>query len=137
MDGEDILNDKLALHTPAIRQRALAAHALIRSRAPGASELHYTTQAVSVAFTLSDRLKEGFLHVAVYKNHVNLGFNYGATLDDPQGLLKGKGRSIRHVRLEADTLERSEVLALIEQAIAQGEDMAADRRAPPSVVRKS
>ena len=33
------------------------------------------------------------------KDHANLGFVYGAGLDDPDGLLEGKGKDGRHVKL--------------------------------------
>lgn len=137
MDGREILEDKLDLHPAEVVRRTLQAHAHIRGLAPDASELHYTTQAVSVAFTLSGRLKEGFLHIAVYRGHVNLGFNQGASLDDPSGRLQGKGRAIRHVRLEDDTLDDPEIAALVAQAVAQGVEMAGDRARPTTVVRKS
>jgi hypothetical protein len=137
MDGRDILEDKLDLHPGPVVDRTLAAHAHIRALVPDASELHYTTQAVSVAFTLTGRLKEAFLHVAVYRGHVNLGFNQGASLDDPAGRLQGSGRAIRHVRLEDDTLDDPDIAALVAAAVAQGVALAGDRKRPNSVVRKS
>jgi hypothetical protein len=41
-----------------------------------------------------------FAYVNVFKNHTNVGFFYGAYLDDPAGLLKGTGRNMRHVKLK-------------------------------------
>jgi hypothetical protein len=35
-----------------------------------------------------------------FKNHTNVGFFYGAYLDDPAGLLEGTGRNMRHVKLK-------------------------------------
>jgi hypothetical protein len=40
-----------------------------------------------------------FAYVAVYKAHVNVGFFFGADLDDPAGLLEGTGRRMRHVKV--------------------------------------
>ncbi len=40
-----------------------------------------------------------FAYVNVFKAHVNLGFFYGATLDDPARLLEGEGKRMRHVKL--------------------------------------
>lgn len=42
-----------------------------------------------------------FSYVNVYKNHTNVGFFYGAYLEDPAGLLEGTGRNMRHVKLRA------------------------------------
>jgi hypothetical protein len=40
-----------------------------------------------------------FGYVAAFKAHVNVGFFYGASLDDPAGLLEGSGKRMRHVKL--------------------------------------
>ena len=40
-----------------------------------------------------------FGYVNTFKNHVNVGFFYGATLNDPTGLLQGNGKRMRHVKL--------------------------------------
>lgn len=34
-----------------------------------------------------------------FTNHVNLGFMQGADLDDPEGLLEGTGKRMRHAKL--------------------------------------
>lgn len=41
----------------------------------------------------------GFGYVNAYRDHVNVGFFYGAFLDDPAHLLEGTGRRGRHVKL--------------------------------------
>jgi hypothetical protein len=41
-----------------------------------------------------------FAYVNVFKSHTNVGFFYGAHLDDPAGLLEGSGKNMRHVKLE-------------------------------------
>ena len=41
-----------------------------------------------------------FGYVNTFKNHVNVGFFYGALLKDPAGLLEGSGRRMRHVKLK-------------------------------------
>lgn len=38
-------------------------------------------------------------YVNAFTDHVNVGFYLGATLDDPAGLLEGKGRFMRHVKV--------------------------------------
>jgi hypothetical protein len=40
-----------------------------------------------------------FGYVNSFKNHVNVGFWYGAALEDPAGLLQGRGKSMRHAKL--------------------------------------
>lgn len=43
-----------------------------------------------------------FAYVNTFKNHVNVGFFYGALLADPAGLLQGTGKRMRHVKLHAE-----------------------------------
>jgi hypothetical protein len=40
-----------------------------------------------------------FGYVNAFKDHVNVGFFFGAFLDDPAGLLEGTGKRGRHVKL--------------------------------------
>jgi hypothetical protein len=40
-----------------------------------------------------------FAYVNAYRDHVNVGFFFGALLKDPAGLLEGTGKRGRHVKL--------------------------------------
>ncbi|WP_332767935.1 DUF1801 domain-containing protein [Phenylobacterium sp.] len=40
-----------------------------------------------------------FGYVNAFKAHVNVGFFCGAMLDDPEGLLEGAGKRMRHVKI--------------------------------------
>lgn len=40
-----------------------------------------------------------FGYVAAFKDHINVGFFYGALLEDPGRLLEGTGKRMRHVKL--------------------------------------
>jgi hypothetical protein len=44
----------------------------------------------------------GFAYVDAFKAHVNVGFFRGAEIADPEGLLQGDGRFMRHVKLRPD-----------------------------------
>ncbi|RYE03337.1 MAG: DUF1801 domain-containing protein [Sphingomonadales bacterium] len=41
-----------------------------------------------------------FAYVDVHAQHANIGFFFGAFLDDPAGLLEGAGKRMRHVKLQ-------------------------------------
>jgi len=43
-----------------------------------------------------------FAYVNAFKDHVNVGFFHGAEIADPDGLLEGTGRFMRHVKLAPD-----------------------------------
>lgn len=40
-----------------------------------------------------------FAYVDAYTEHANIGFYFGAFLEDPAGLLDGTGKRMRHVKL--------------------------------------
>jgi hypothetical protein len=44
-----------------------------------------------------------FGYVNSFRSHVNVGFFYGAMLEDPAGLLQGSGKRMRHVKLQPDS----------------------------------
>ncbi len=44
-----------------------------------------------------------FAYVNAFTAHVNVGFFRGAELDDPDGLLEGSGKFMRHVKLKPDS----------------------------------
>lgn len=59
--------------------------------------------------------------VAAYRTHVTLGIARGAALPDPAGLMEGKGKVHRHVKLRsAADLDRPELRALMESAVHAG-----------------
>lgn len=45
-------------------------------------------------------MRDGICHIAVYSKHVNLGFNFGASLADPESILEGSGNQIRHISVK-------------------------------------
>jgi hypothetical protein len=58
-----------------------------------------------------------FGYVNAFKDHVNIGFFFGALLDDPAGLLEGTGKRGRHVKLWPGRAVDSAALArLVETA---------------------
>jgi hypothetical protein len=64
-------------------------------------------------------LRDAFCHVAAYSRYVNLGFNRGAELSDPECIVQGSGKLIRHVRIASTAgVERPLVIALIREAAA-------------------
>jgi hypothetical protein len=65
------------------------------------------------------KMSEHFCYIAFHKNHVNLGFNQGAELPDPQGLLEGPGKTLRHTKITEPTeLENPALRTLLEAATA-------------------
>src|SRR5436189_3019064 len=105
-------------YDPAIRKLALGLRQLVlEEMAPCHENIYDAYSAVAIGYGTSDRLGDGVFHIAVYSKHVNLGFNDGATLDDPKGILQGNGNRIRHISIKSEAdLARPEIRAYIRRA---------------------
>lgn len=57
-----------------------------------------------------------FGYVNVFKAHVNVGFFHGAELADPERLLQGSGKFMRHVKLGPGTAANAAALRGLIQA---------------------
>jgi hypothetical protein len=101
-----------------IRELALQLRALLLEEiGPCYENIYDAYSAVAIGYGTSDRLADGIFHIAVYSNHVNLGFNEGATLADPKGILLGKGNHIRHITIKSPAdVARPELRAYIRRA---------------------
>jgi hypothetical protein len=85
---------------------------------PDCNELVYHTHALTAVFSISDKLSDAFCMLPIYTNHLNLGFNKGTLLKDPNKLLTGTGNLIRHVDVKKSNDYRNpKVKALINAAI--------------------
>ena len=102
----------------AIRDLALGLRSLVLEElAPCHENIYDGYSAVAMGYGPTDRLRDGICHVAVYTKHVNLGFNFGATLDDPKGILEGAGNQIRHITIKTPAdLARPEIRSYLRRA---------------------
>jgi hypothetical protein len=120
----------------AIQKLALAARKLILTEAPEASEFVYELYTIADHFTFTGRPSDAFVFTTTHANWVNLGFNFGSQLPDPDGLLRGNGKWIRHVRIaQAADLEAPGVRGLVRAAIAEAERPEDKVEKPRTVVR--
>ncbi|GAA0743418.1 DUF1801 domain-containing protein [Ideonella azotifigens] len=130
-DTVSCIDGFLARYTPEIEAQLRDARARLRAHFPRGFELVFDNyNALVFGFSPSERSRESFLSIAGYPKWVTLFFLYGTALDDPQGLLEGKGKQVRGIRLkQAEDLDAPAVMALIRQAIAAHES--ALHAAPP------
>ena len=57
-----------------------------------------------------------FCYVNVFTSHVNVGFFQGASLPDPDRMLQGTGKFMRHVKIRPGTATNTAALRLLIQA---------------------
>lgn len=95
------LLDLLADCAPALVHIALALRKVILAEAPDAEEVLYSVYAQVIVYRYPERKRGAFCYIAVYRNHVNLGFYFGASLPDPHRLLRGTGKQMRHIQVDS------------------------------------
>ncbi|HEX7721637.1 MAG TPA: DUF1801 domain-containing protein [Pyrinomonadaceae bacterium] len=112
------LTNFLKPYDPEIRSLAVKLRALVlEEMGPCYENIYDAYSAVAIGYGTSDRLRDGIFHIAVFSKHVNLGFNEGATLDDPKGILQGNGSQIRHITIKGvEDIKRPELRAYIRRA---------------------
>jgi len=103
-----------------IADLALALREIILEEVPDASESIYQVYTVAIWFGFSGKMKDMFCYIATNARHLNLGFPRGSTLPDPNRVLEGDGKTMRHIKFASQRdLERSFVRRYIHASIEQ------------------
>ncbi|HEU0174163.1 MAG TPA: DUF1801 domain-containing protein, partial [Blastocatellia bacterium] len=112
--------------------------AKMRDRLPGAIELVYDNyNALVIGFSPTERASDAIFSIALYPRWVTLFFLRGANIPDPQKLLKGGGKVVRHIVLEtAADLDKPAVRALMKRALERC-DKPINGAAPGRIIIKS
>jgi hypothetical protein len=95
----DGFDEIVATCSPEIRDLALQTRALIREVMPDVVQVPWPKQRIIGYGVGPKKMSEHFCYISLQKNDVNLGFNYGSELPDPENLLKGTGNLFRHVKI--------------------------------------
>ena len=115
------LDGFLKKYSPEMEKLGRAAIAHLRKRLPGAFCLAYDNyKALAVGFGPGAKVSALPLSIALYPKWATLFLMCGASLDDPDGLMEGKGPRIRAIRLSGlDMLKSEPVDGLIAAAVLQ------------------
>lgn len=101
---------------------ALALREIVLEEAPDAIEKVYRNHPSAVWFGSGPKMKDMFCYIATARSHVNLGFCRGALLADPNHVLEGEGKVMRHVKFRSERdVERAFVRRYIRAAVEQSE----------------
>ncbi len=116
-DGFDII---LGEFISSVQDLATRTCALVRDVLPTVVEGPWPKRRV-IGYGVGPRkMSEHFCCIAVHADHVNLGVHYGADLPDPEGLLEGPGKLLRHTKIAApEDLARPALRALLDTASTQ------------------
>ena len=96
----------------------------ITNLVPHANELIWDNyNAVAIAYSTSEKLKDAFCHIALYTRHVNFGFNRGAELTKTNVKLNGKGKLLRHISVQNfESFPKNEIEKMIWEAVGISEN---------------
>lgn len=104
-------------NTPAIQQLADQARQLVLTAHPQAHQEIETCWGGYLLFKQVAGAGNTVCWISLHKKHVSLGFSMGSEMTDPEGLLEGKGKRQRHVKVKTpQDLENPALRALLEQA---------------------
>jgi hypothetical protein len=112
-----------AKYDPAIAKLGKALRAKMRARLPGLFEIVYVYEnqnALVISYSPTEHGYEGLCSIALHPETVKLHFAQGALLSkfDPNRLLQGSGKTVRHVVLNAAAdFDRAEIEALMAAAL--------------------
>lgn len=66
------------------------------------------------------KMSAGYAYILPHTAWVNLGFYKGANLPDPDNLLEGTGKMLRHVKIRSvEAAENPKIILLIKAALAE------------------
>lgn len=73
-----------------------------------------STISLNIGYGFTEKAWDCYCAIIVYSKHINISFPSGAFLSDPQGLLQGTGKKVRHIRInEFNDVKSPDVKALL------------------------
>ncbi len=139
MDVEAQLDVFLDRFTPGIAAQARRVRATLAARMPDAVQLVYDNyNALVIGFGPNERASDAIFSIAIYPRWINLFFLQAVSqrLDDPRGLLKGDGSTVRHVRIDDPaSLEDDALRDLVDRSLRDARLPIADDAIGYTVVR--
>ena len=113
------VDEFLAKYSPAIEAQLRDARTRLHRLFPRGFELIFDTyNALVFGISATESTTGAFISIAGYSKWVTLFFLHGVDLSDPAGLLEGRGKQVRSIRLTSATdIETPEVRVLVAQAI--------------------
>ena len=92
------MEDYIHSFAPELQAIIGALREMAKKSMPDAYEMIYHG---AIGYSLRTSPSGLFCYIAPQKSYVNLGFYYGVYLDDPQHLLVGEGKRMRHVKVRS------------------------------------
>jgi hypothetical protein len=119
----DAVDDFFAGYPPEPRAISRKLRTMARRAMPGANEILFASQN-HVAYSTGQSRAGTIVYICPLKDYVRLGFMFGTSLPDPQGMLVGEGKRLRHVKVwHAQDADDPALEQLVEAAWAEAEPL--------------
>lgn len=109
----------LSRYNPAVQALAHGLRTVVHEEmAPCHEYIFEMRSKVVLLYGATERvIADGICNIGVFARHVLLGFPRGTDLDDPDGVLQGTGKAMRHITLKTmSDLDRPEIRSYLRQA---------------------
>src|SRR5437868_12877735 len=110
IDDYGTFEDAVAKAGDTARELAYQLRKLVAEILPKVVEVPWPKMRMASYGVGPKKKSEHFCYIAAQKNDVNVGFYYGAELPDPEELLQGAGKLLRHVKIRESKAIRSRAL---------------------------
>jgi Domain of unknown function (DU1801) len=136
-EAEQQLTSFIAKFSDPVASLVPAILAAMRKRYPTAIEMVYDNyNALAIGFSPTERPSEAIFSIAVFPKWVSLFFLQAKGLPDPDKILQGNGKRVRHIRLpSAATLDQMSVKTMMREATARAAIPFAAKGSPRLIIK--
>jgi hypothetical protein len=99
-------DENLASHTPEVQAAARALEAVIRDEVPDVVAQYDVADGL-LSFGRGSKMRDLLFALIPHTNWVNLQLADGALLPNPDGLIEGTGKKIRHIKVRSGDAARA------------------------------
>lgn len=96
-------------YTPDVRAISRELRAMVKGGMPEANEVLFARHN-HIGYLFTESMRDRVCYICPLKDYVRLGFDYGGHLADPERILEGTGKRMRHVKVR--TLKEADNPAL-------------------------
>lgn len=96
----DAYDQFLARYSPEVQAISRKLRTLVKRALPGAREV-LVDRHNHIGYNYTPAPRDRIVYICPMSDYVRLGFMYGTHLDDPEQLLVGAGKRLRHVKIRS------------------------------------
>ena len=125
--GEDLIRE-LSGFDLKVGELALGLREIVLDEVPDAIEKLFRVYALVFWYSITGKMSDAFCQIVIYPKGVNLMFNRGAELNDPEGVLVGEGKIIRHIKVRRpEDLKNRHLRKFIRAALKNAKSVAREK----------